>query len=72
MDLSVEALVASFLISLVGFGLFLYGKKQMRFPQLISGIALMLEPWVLPEPLPMTLGAVVLVGVLWTVLRFGW
>ncbi|MEQ8768461.1 MAG: hypothetical protein RL885_31440 [Planctomycetota bacterium] len=72
MEISLGPLVASFLIGLVGFALFLYGKKQARFPQLLAGVALMLEPWVLTSTVPMTLGAAGLIGALWLSLRFGY
>ena len=70
--MTLESLIPSFIIGLVGFCLFRYGKKQLRFPQLIAGFALMLEPWVLPDVLPMTIGAAVLLIALWTTLRLGW
>ena len=37
-------MLASLLVSTVGFGLFLYGKKQTRFPQLLVGLAMMIYP----------------------------
>jgi len=36
-------------IGLVGFGLFLYGKKQQRIPQLGVGLALMVYPYFVPS-----------------------
>jgi hypothetical protein len=45
MDLSAGALVTSFLVSTVGLGLFLYGKKATRVPQLVAGIAMMAYPY---------------------------
>ncbi len=72
MEFSLESLIASFLIGTVGFSLFIYGKKQLRYPQLFAGIALMIEPWVLSETLPMTLGAVGVIAALWLAVHFGW
>ena len=46
MDLSADALIASMVVSTAGLGLFVYGKKQLRIPQLGVGIALMLLPMV--------------------------
>ncbi len=45
MDLSPGMLAASLVLSTVGFGLFLYGKKQVRLPQLLVGIAMMVCPY---------------------------
>lgn len=42
------ALFASLLVSTVGCGLFIYGKKQRRAPQLAAGLALMGGPYFLP------------------------
>ena len=41
MSFDPTALFVSVLISAVGVGFFIYGKKQQRAPQLIAGIALM-------------------------------
>jgi len=38
-------LFASMLIGTIGFGFFLYGKKQQRWPQLVTGIVLMVFPY---------------------------
>ena len=45
MDLSSGALLASLIVSTAGFGLFSYGKKQSRMPQLGAGVALMIFPY---------------------------
>jgi len=59
-----NSLVASMAIGLVGFGIFLYGKKQARAPQLIVGIAMMIYPYFVPGALPMLGIAAALVGLL--------
>ena len=48
MDDSAVALFASLLLSSVGFGLFVYGKKQRRAPHLAAGLALMGGPYFFP------------------------
>lgn len=53
MDLSAGSLFASLLVSSVGFGFFIYGKKQACFPQLFIGIAMMVYPYFVPDPLAM-------------------
>ena len=55
-----------------GFVLFVYGRKQERYPQLIAGIALMIYPY-----FATTIGALVGIGALigaalWYALRAGW
>jgi len=36
-------------VSLIGFGLFSYGKKQSRVPQLATGLVLMLYPYLVDD-----------------------
>ena len=45
MEIDGTQLVVSMFISLVGFALFMYGKKQKRAPQLLVGIVLMAYPY---------------------------
>jgi len=37
--------MTSMLISTIGFGFFIYGKKAERLPQLLAGLALMVYPY---------------------------
>ena len=53
MDFSASALFASLVVSTVGFGFFMYGKKQVRIPQLSAGITLMVFPYFVASALPM-------------------
>ena len=64
-------MVASFLISTVGFGFFLYGKKQMRVPQLVVGIAMMVYPYVITDSFWVVGIAMALVLGLWIAVRAG-
>lgn len=71
MNLSPAWLLASLLVSSVGAGLSVYGKKQTRFPQLLAGIALVLESmFVQSTGWMLAVAGVVLVG-LWATLRAG-
>jgi hypothetical protein len=45
MDLSTDGMMLSMVLGTVGFSLFVYGKKQERFPQLVGGVALMVFPY---------------------------
>ena len=44
MDFSAGTIIASFAVSTVGFGFFLYGKKETRMPQLVVGVLMMAFP----------------------------
>lgn len=71
MDMSIESLIASLFVSNIGFGLFLYGKKELRMPQLIAGVAMMGYPYFITEPVAMW-GITVAIGLaLILALRFG-
>jgi hypothetical protein len=72
MSLDPGWLFLSLVIGGVGFVLFVYGKKQERWPQLVTGIALMIYPYFVSS-----LAALVGVGValcvgLWLAVRNGW
>ena len=56
----------------IGFVLFVYGKKQQRWPQLVAGLLLMVYPYFVDSPLGLTaVGAVIGLG-LWVAIRVGW
>lgn len=44
MDFSANSMMVSLVVGTVGLGLFRYGKKEQRTPQLFGGIALMVYP----------------------------
>ena len=54
------SLIAGFVISTVGFSVFLYGKKQRREPHLVAGVLMMVAPFVVTEALWMSITAVCL------------
>ena len=56
----------------IGFVLFVYGKKQQRWPQLVAGIVFSVYPYFTSSILAM-LGVGVALGVaLWMTIRAGW
>ena len=69
MDLSAGALFTSLGVSTIGLGLFLYGKRETRFPQLIGGLALMGFPYFVSSPAWMLGIAAGLIGMIWLVVR---
>jgi len=69
-DMSPATLVAGLLVSTVGFGLFLYGKRATRLPQLLTGLALMGFPlFVHGAVATLAIGAGLVAG-LWAFVRF--
>jgi hypothetical protein len=63
MDLSLGTVVASLVTGSLGFGLYLYGKNEARYPQLIAGLALMAYPYFVSGPLASWgIGAAILAG----------
>lgn len=71
MDLDAYSLIASLIISSIGFVVFGYGKKLSRLPQVLVGLLLMIFPYFVPDVLLMSgIAAVLLVG-LWLSVRFG-
>lgn len=52
MEMTDTAMFASLLVSSIGLSLFVYGKKQVRAPQLSVGLALMVLPYAVGSALP--------------------
>jgi hypothetical protein len=67
-----NTLILSLVPSGIGFVLFVYGKKQQRWPHMIAGIALSVYPYLAETALQMALGGVVIGGAFWWALRQGW
>lgn len=66
MDLSSSSsLVASLLVGSVGLGLFLYGRRLQRMPQITVGLAMMVYPYFVTGIVPMLGVCGVLLGGLW-------
>ncbi len=71
-DLSIGTLCASLIVSSIGCGLFMYGKKQARIPQLVVGLALMGSPYFAGEVgAVLGIAAVLILGLV-AALRAGW
>jgi hypothetical protein len=65
-------LLTSLLVSSVGLVLFLYGKKQARWPQMAVGVVMMVYTYFLSS-VAISLGiAAGLALLLWVLLRLGW
>jgi hypothetical protein len=56
----------------IGFVLFVYGKKQGRWPHLVAGAALSVYPYVATSvTMLVTIGLLIGIG-LWFAIRLGW
>jgi hypothetical protein len=63
MDLTLGTVVAALVTGSVGFGLYLYGKNEARYPQLVAGLVLMVYPYFVSGPLATWgIGAAILGG----------
>jgi hypothetical protein len=56
----------------IGFVLFVYGKKQERWPHLVAGIAMMAYPYFTPTLTAMMAVGVVICVALWYLVRLGY
>jgi hypothetical protein len=56
----------------IGFVLFVYGKKQQRWPQLVAGLAMMVYPYFTSTITAMMAVGVVICVALWLVVRMGY
>ena len=71
MDLEGSSLLASLIVSSIGFVVFGYGKRLERVPQIAIGLLLMGFPYFVSSvPLMAAIAAVLLAG-LWVAVRFG-
>jgi hypothetical protein len=71
MDFDASTLFANVVVSAVGIGFFIYGKKQRRAPQLVTGVLLMAYPYFVTGALLTYAIAVGLVAALWIGIRLG-
>ena len=56
----------------IGFVLFVYGKKQGRWPQLVAGLLFMAYPYLAATATSLAIGGAVIWAALWFTLRLGW
>ena len=72
MNLDGNSLLAGFAVSLIGFGLFTYGRKQGRAPQVLVGLISMVFPYFVASPIGILGTFIALLGATWLALRLGW
>ena len=71
MSLDPASILASLVVSGVGFVLFSYGKRLRRMPQLATGIVMLVYPYFVPSAGMMLWIAGALLALLTAVLRLG-
>ncbi len=71
MQLDASSLIASLIVSSVGFVLFSYGRKMSRTPHVAVGILLMVFPYFVPQVLAMLAIAAVLCLLLYLAVQPG-
>ena len=64
-------LILSLFTGAIGFGLFIYGKRQSRWPHALIGLLFMVYPYFTPSISSLVGVGVLLGGVLWYLLRTG-
>ena len=70
--MSSATIIVGFIVSTVGFSIFLYGRKQKRAPQFLVGLFLLALPLILPDPIPMFVASVVLLFALRLAVNHEW
>ncbi len=71
MDFNPNSLLASLALGTVGLAVFMYGKRQGRFPHMLVGVGLMVFPYFVSNVLVMAAIATALMAALWGAVRLG-
>jgi hypothetical protein len=71
MNLDPAWLVLSLITGAIGLGLFVYGKRESRWPHAVIGLLFMVYPYFTPSISSLVLVGVILTGLLWYLLRTG-
>ena len=56
----------------IGFVLFVYGKKQGRWPQMVAGMLFMAYPYLATTVWTLVIGGAAIGAALWVAMRLGW
>ena len=65
-------LFVSLIPSGIGFVLFVYGKKQERWPQLAGGIALFVYPYFFSSVTMLIVVGALICAATWAIVKLGW
>ncbi|MBK8975127.1 MAG: hypothetical protein IPM29_04330 [Planctomycetes bacterium] len=71
-DSMTAGLIAGFVVSTVGLGMFVYGRKQRRAPQMAGGLILMVLPLTGASGLVIWLSGLAVVAAITAAVRMGW
>ncbi len=66
-----NTLICGFVVSTVGMGFFMYGKKQGRAPQIAFGVLAMVYPYFVGGPLLIFGVFAALLALMWVAIRMG-
>ncbi len=72
MSLDPTRLFLSLILGGLGFVLFVYGKKQGRWPQLAGGLMFMVYPYFATSLVSLVATGLVIGFILWYAIRLGW
>lgn len=72
MELDAASLIASFVVSGIGFVALTYGKRMRRFPQMLTGGVLLVFPYFVPSVPLMLLIAATLLAMMWGAIKAGY
>jgi hypothetical protein len=72
MSLDSAWLLLSLIPGGIGFVLFVYGKKQQRWPQLAAGALFMVYPYFATSVASLVVAGAVIGFMLWYAIRLGW
>ncbi len=72
MSLDPMRLFVSLIPGGIGFVLFVYGKKQKRWPQLAAGLVFMVYPYFATSLVWLVATGLVIGFILWYAIRLGW
>ena len=66
-----NTIISGFVVSTVGMGFFMYGKKQGRAPQIAFGVLAMVYPYFVGGPLLIFGIFAALLALMWIAIRMG-
>ncbi len=72
MSLDSTRLFLSLILGGIGFVLFVYGKRQERWPQLAAGLVFMVYPYFATSLVSLVATGLVIGFILWYAIRLGW
>jgi hypothetical protein len=72
LDVTPASLFTNLILSAIGFGLFTYGKKSERWPQMVGGLLLMVYPYFVSSTTQLITGGVIIGGGLVAAVALGY